>query len=135
MKLKIVGVMFLICSIQSALAVVNNEKFPCLVVENGRSDSYIVHDPNWDDQQLVVNGHILHSLHARLKPHDIIKICGLYYEFGIIFEDAHQNYLSSAEVANDGNTRLTEIELYPKDKLQYELLSQSYDMMSIKILN
>lgn len=135
MKLKIVGVIVFICSIQSAFAVVNDEHFPCLIVENGRSDSYIVDDPNWDDQQLVVNGHRLHKLQARLRPHDIIKICGLYTEFGILFEDARQNYLSSAEIANDGSTRLTEVELYPKDKLQYELLSQSYDMMSIKLIN
>ncbi len=133
--MKIIGLMLLICSVQSAFAMVNEERFPCLIVENGSSDSSIVHDPNWDDQQLVVNGHKVHQLHARLKPHDIIKICGLYTEFGIIFEDAHQNYLSSAEISNDGSTKITEIELYPKDKLQYELLSQSYDMMSIKLIN
>lgn len=135
MKLKIVGVVVLICSIQSAVAAATDEHFPCLIVENGGSDSYIVDDPNWDDQQLVVNGRRLHKLHARLKPHDAIKICGLYAEFGIIFEDNHQNYLSSAEIANDGDARLTEVELYPKYKLQYELLSQSYDMMSIKLIN
>ena len=127
----------IICALgmKSVFALVAPIQYPCLHVNNGDNTSYVTHDPNWDDQELIVNGNKVHSLHARLKPHDHIKICGLYSEFGIIFEDANQYYLASAEVSNDKNCNMTEMSLYPSDKVKYRTISQSSDSLSIKLLN
>ncbi len=108
--------------------------FPCLVVKNGATNSFITHDPNWDDQILVVNKKKIHDLHIMLKPYEEIKICGTYSEFGIIFEGLNQQYIASATISNN-NLDLTTIDLFPENQLKYQVLRQFKSLLEIELLN
>jgi hypothetical protein len=112
----------------------NVNYFPCLVVKNGATNSFITHDPNWDDQILVVNKKKIHDLHIMLKPYEEIKICGTYSEFGIIFEGLNQQYIASATIGNN-NLELTKIDLFPDNQLKYQVLRQFKSLLEIELLN
>jgi hypothetical protein len=112
----------------------NIEDFPCLIVKNGATNSFITHDPNWDDQILVVNKKKIHDLHVMLKPYEEIKICGTYSEFGIIFEGLNQQYIATATISNN-NLELTAIDLFPQNQLKYQVQHQSKSLLEIELLN
>jgi hypothetical protein len=129
------GVLLLIlCFIANISCADQLQDFPCLIVKNGNSNSFIVNDPNWDDQILIINGKKVHAVKLQVKAHEEINICGLYNEFGIIFEDFNQQYITSAVVSNY-HKAVTTIDFFPDNKFKYQILNQAQTRLYLEILN
>lgn len=107
-------------------------QYPCaMFVNKGSSELTIENDPNWDDQIVIVDGKKKHNFKIILKTNEQTVICGKYSEFGIEFyQDGN---FARADVSNLNSNVVNLQELYPENALEFQLLNQTQNNMTVNI--
>ena len=117
----------------SGLCAAASLPYPCLTMRNETATPLLVqNDPNWDDQQLLVNGKVSGALNYQLPKHKSIRICGLWSQFGLnIYPN---NNFVAFTVLNDDGSNLTKISaIYPQSAFNYQIEAQTATQISIKV--
>ena len=133
MKTNLVSALLLIVA---SPAFSHDLSYPCITMTNNtQARLTIENDPNWDDQQLLVNGKILHDLDYDLATAETLSVCGLWSEFGLNLYP-NGNFVAITVLNDDGSnlTKLTNI-YDTNNSFNYSILKQTPNQLSITINN
>jgi hypothetical protein len=123
----------LCCS--SGLVFAHGVNVPCASITNaGGSVLTVENDPNWDDQQVIVNGKKRHSFKILLNNNQSVDICGTWSQFGLNFYDAKGKF-AAATVSNLDSNVTSLIEIYPDNGINYTTNKQTADYLAVSIIN